>query len=224
MLPLQLPVTPGRPPSVLVVGAHPDDIEIGAGGLLLALAQSAPRVHYVVLTGSADRQREARSAAAAFLAGADLTVSLHDLPDGRLPAHWGAVKELLEDVARSFAPDLVIAPWSGDAHQDHRTVAELVPTVFRGRLYLAYEIPKRDGDLGRPPVYIPMTEETIINKIELLHKCYPSQHGRDWWDDEVFRGIARLRGMECGERYAEAFHCDKLMLAPPSARIQVTPG
>jgi len=217
MLPLQFQVTPGAPLSVLVIGAHPDDVEIGAGGLLLGLAKSAPRVHYVVLTGTAERQAEVRNAASAFLAGADLTVSLHDLADGRLPALWAAVKDLLENVARSFAPDLIIAPWSGDAHQDHRTIGELVPTVFRDQVYLAYEIPKWDGDLGRPAAYFPMTDETARRKVELLHECYPSQRDRDWWDGEVFLGIARLRGMECRARYAEAFYCDKMVLLPPSS-------
>jgi LmbE family N-acetylglucosaminyl deacetylase len=214
VLPLQFQVAPGARLSVLIIGAHPDDVEIGAGGLLLALAECAPQVRYVVLTGTDERQRESRNAASGFLAGTDLTVSLHDLPEGRLPSVWGTVKDLLEDVASSCAPDLVIAPWSGDAHQDHATIGQLVPTVFRDQLCLGYEIPKWDGDMGRPAVYIPMTDETARRKVELLNKCYPSQRGRDWWDDEVFLGIARLRGMECRARYAEAFHCDKMMVVP----------
>jgi LmbE family N-acetylglucosaminyl deacetylase len=196
-----------------VIGAHPDDIEIGAGGLLLGLARSRPLVRYLVLTGTERRQAEARAAAGEFLAGAELTVELHDLPEGRLPAVWGAVKELLEDVARSVTPDIVIAPSAGDAHQDHRTIAELIPTVFRDQLYLGYEIPKWDGDIGRPNVYYPVPDDDARRKVELLHKCYPSQRGRDWWDDEVFLGLARLRGMECRARYAEAFHCGKSVLA-----------
>jgi LmbE family N-acetylglucosaminyl deacetylase len=206
-------MTSGPPRSVLVIGAHPDDIEIGAGGLLLGLARSQPRVRYVVLSGTERRQAEARAAAAEFLAGAELTVELHDLPEGRLPAVWGAVKELLEDVARSVTPDLVIAPSAGDAHQDHRTIAELIPTVFRDQLYLGYEIPKWDGDIGRPTVYYPVPDDDARRKVELLHKCYPSQRGRDWWDDEVFLGLARLRGMECRARYAEAFNCGKSVLS-----------
>jgi LmbE family N-acetylglucosaminyl deacetylase len=216
MLPLPLLAPSGAPLSVLVIGAHPDDIEIGAGGLLLQLAPSAPRVRYVVLTGSAERAQEARTAAAAFLTGADVTVSQHDLPESRLPSVWARVKDLLEDEAGSCSPDLVIAPWSGDAHQDHRTVGELVPTIFRDQLYLAYEIPKWDGDIGRPTTYVPMTDETARRKLELLHKCYPSQRRRDWWDDEVFLGIARLRGMECRARYAEAFYCAKTVLVTPA--------
>ena len=132
---------------MLAIGAHPDDIEIGAGGLLLGLAESELRARYVVLTGTAERQQEARNAAHAFMPDADLTIELFDLPEGRLPAVWGSVKEILEDVARSCSPDVIIAPSSDDAHQDHRTIGELVPTVFRDQLYLAYEIPKWDGDI-----------------------------------------------------------------------------
>jgi LmbE family N-acetylglucosaminyl deacetylase len=213
VLPLTLDTASGPPRSVLVIGAHPDDIEIGAGGLLLGLARSRPRVRYVVLSGTERRHAEARAAAGEFLAGAELTVELHDLPEGRLPAVWGAVKELLEDVARSVTPDLVIAPSAGDAHQDHRTIAELIPTVFRDQLYLGYEIPKWDGDIGRPTVYYPVPDDDARRKVELLHKCYPSQRGRDWWDDEVFLGLARLRGMECRAHYAEAFNCGTSVLS-----------
>jgi LmbE family N-acetylglucosaminyl deacetylase len=214
MLPLRLDTPPDRPLSVLAIGAHPDDIEIGAGGTLLGLATGRPglRVHYLVLTGTADRHLEARAAAAEFLPGADLTIDLIDLPEGRLPAAWQRVKDTLERVARSGQPDLILAPSAADAHQDHRTIGEIVPTVFRDQLYLAYEIPKWDGDLGRPSVYVPLPPGQAERKVELLHKCFPSQRGRDWWDDEVFLGLARLRGMECRARYAEAFSCSKSLI------------
>ena len=217
MEPLPLGIPSGRPLSVLAIGAHPDDIEIGAGGTLLTLAQSQPglRAHYVVLTGTANRQDEAREAARSFLPGADLTVGLHDLPEGRLPAVWERAKNALEQVARSCSPDIVIAPSRDDAHQDHRTIGEIVPTVFRDQLHLAYEIPKWDGDFGRPGTYFPLTAEVAQRKVELLHKCFPSQRHRDWWDDEVFLGLARLRGMECRAPYAEAFFCNKLVIGPP---------
>ncbi len=222
MLPLRLGSPADRTLSVLAIGAHPDDIEIGAGGTLLSLAEGQPglRVRYVVLTGTADRQLEARQAAAAFLPGAELTVTLLDLPEGRLPAAWAQAKDALEDVAGSCSPDVVLAPAPGDAHQDHRTIAEIVPTVFRDQLSLGYEIPKWDGDLGQPGMYLPLTAELARRKVELLHKCFPSQHGRDWWDDEVFLGLARLRGMECRAPYAEAFSCAKSMISlqpPPAA-------
>ena len=214
MLPLHLGPPAGRALSVLAIGAHPDDIEIGSGGLLLGLAEQPLQVRYVVLTGTAERQQEARAAARAFMPGADLTVDLHQLPEGRLPAAWAEVKEILERVARSCSPDLIVAPAADDAHQDHRTIGEIVPSVFRDQLYLAYEIPKWDGDLSRPSVYVPLSGDTAQRKTELLHKCFPSQRGRDWWDDEVFLGLARLRGMECRTPYAEAFRCTKSLIVP----------
>ena len=214
MLPLHLTPQQDRPLSVLGVGAHPDDIEIGAGGTLLSLAESQPglQVRYVVLTGAPDRQQESRAAASAFLPAADLTIELHDLPEGRLPAVWDQAKEVLEAVAKSCSPDVIFAPSRDDAHQDHRTIAEILPTVFRDCLYLAYEIPKWDGDLSRPGMYFALPATTAHRKVELLHKCFPSQRHRDWWDDEVFLGLARLRGMECRAPYAEAFHCAKSVI------------
>jgi LmbE family N-acetylglucosaminyl deacetylase len=219
MLSLSLSAPSADALSVLAIGAHPDDIEIGAGGLLLGLAESKLRARYVVLTGTAERQQEARNAARSFLPGADLTVDLFDLPEGRLPAVWGSVKDILEDLARSCSVDVILAPSSNDAHQDHRTIAEIVPTVFRDELYLAYEIPKWDGDLSRPSMYVPLSTSTAHHKVELLHKCFPSQRGRDWWDDEVFLGLARLRGMECRARYAEAFRCAKSVIVPRALKL-----
>ena len=214
MITFPLAAPDGRPLSVLVLGAHPDDIEIAAGGTLLSLAGRHPglRVRYVLMTGTRERQEEARAAARAFTPGADLTVETHDLPDGRLPAVYGQVKEVIEAVARSLRPDIVLAPSVADAHQDHRTVGELVPTAFRDQLCLAYEIPKWDGDLTRPNTYFPLTDEIAGRKVELLDKCYPSQHGRDWWGEETFLALARLRGIECRAHYAEAFTCTKLII------------
>jgi LmbE family N-acetylglucosaminyl deacetylase len=205
----------GRPLSVLALGAHPDDIEIAAGGTLLSLAERHPGLHvrYVLMTGTQERQLEARAAARAFAPGAELEVELHNLPDGRLPAVWGQVKEILAVLARSVRPDVILAPSPGDAHQDHRTVGELVPTAFRDQLYLGYEVPKWDGDLARPNTYFPLSDEIACRKVELLDKSYPSQRGRDWWDEETFLALARLRGMECRARYAEAFTCAKLVIS-----------
>lgn len=210
MLTLSVP----RVGSLLAIGAHPDDIEIAAGGLLLSLARATPgvRVTYLLATGTPDRVAEARSAAAAFLPGAEVTFVLGDLPDTRLPAYWTEVKDLLGSVG-GVRPELVLAPAPHDAHQDHRLLAKLTPTVFRDATVLHYEIPKWDGDLGRPSVYVPLTDEIARLKVELLNKHYPSQAGRDWWDDEVFLGLARLRGMECRSRYAEAYWSPKLALA-----------
>lgn len=209
MMPLRL----GAARSVVLLGAHPDDIEIGAGGLLLTLGDvPGLRVHYVLLTGAPARQAEARAAATAFLPTARLSFALHDLPDGRVPARWGEAKAIVDGAASTLGADLVLAPSPDDAHQDHHTLAALAPTSFRDATVLYYEIPKWDGDLGRRNVYLPLTAERVGRKVELLHASYPSQKDRDWWDDEVFLGLARLRGMECRSRYAEAYRCDKTVI------------
>ncbi|HVX47405.1 MAG TPA: PIG-L family deacetylase [Mycobacteriales bacterium] len=195
---------------VLCLGAHPDDIEIGCGATLLGLGQRHD-VRLVLLTGTEERQAEARAAAAAFAPGS--TVDLFDLPDGHLPAHWNAVKRILESVAGCCRPNIIFAPQPTDSHQDHRLLAELVPTVWRDALILGYEIPKWDGDLGRLTHYVPAAPETARRKVELLTKSYPSQVARDWWDDETFLGLMRLRGIECRSRYAEAFTVGKAVLS-----------
>lgn len=215
MLPLHLGAPPGDGLEVLLLGAHADDVEIGCGGTLLRLAErrAALRTHTVVLAAAAERADEARSSAAAFVPGPRSTVEVHGLADGRLPAQWAAVKELLEDVAARTSPDVVFAPTRSDAHQDHRTLAEVVGTVWRDHLVLGYEIPKYDRDLGRPVLHVPLDESTVSRKCALLHEHFPSQRGRQWFDDEVFRGLARLRGVQCRSPYAEAFAPSTLALA-----------
>jgi len=222
VLSLQFAESAGLPLSVLAVGAHPDDIEIGAGGLLLTLARNHPglTVRYVLLTGSPERKLEARKAAHAFLThvtDANLMIDLYDLPEGRLPARWEAVRDTLHSVARDFSPDLIVAPSAGDAHQDHRVIGEIMPTAFRNNLILNYEIPKWDGDMSRPTVYVPLPEDLARRKAQLLDSCYPSQRVRDWWDAELFLGLARLRGAECHSRYAEGFGCSKMTLDSSSS-------
>lgn len=199
---------------LLVVGAHPDDIEIGCGGTLLMQAErhADMEVTWVVATGSGERLSEARAGAELFLPDHDVDFVQGNLPDGRLPAHWEDAKDMLEDVARRRTPDVVLAPSRSDSHQDHRTLAEIVPTVWRGSLILGYEIPKLDGDLVRRNAYVPLPEETLHRKVELLDKAFPSQHDRQWWDREMFTGLARLRGVECSSRYAEAFEINKVAL------------
>lgn len=199
--------------SLLALGAHPDDIEIGCGGTLLALAGAGRlHAHVVLLTGTGERQAEARGAATRFLEGAQTTIATHTLPDGRLPAHWAEVKEILEQTAATVRPDLILVPRRDDAHQDHRLLGELVPTVWRNSLVLHYEIPKWDGDLGRVTHYVPLDEETAHRKVELLDASYPSQIARDWWDAETFLGLMRMRGIECRSRYAEAFLVTKAVV------------
>jgi LmbE family N-acetylglucosaminyl deacetylase len=207
---------------VLCLGAHPDDIEIGCGGALLRLARrSGARVQGVVLTGTEERVREGSAAIDAFVPGSRLRA--FGLPDGRLPAHWDAVKEALEDVARTCQPHLVLAPRVDDAHQDHRLVGSLVRTVWRDALVLHYEIPKWDGDTACPTHYVALTEEEARLKVKLLGTHYPSQTGHDWWDDDLFLGLMRVRGMEARAPFAEGFFASKVLLDLAHPREQ-SPG
>lgn len=207
---LELLLRSTAPLCVLAIGAHADDIEIGAGGTLLLLgSRPETTVHVVVLSATAERAAEAQQAAAAF--GVRGSVSVQELPDGRFPARWGQVKDAVEALA-DLRPDVVLGPRPDDAHQDHRVLAEILPTVFRDALHLGYEIPKADGDRGPCTAYVPLEEALVARKWELLDASYPSQRGRHWWDREVLAGSARLRGVECRARYAEGFLCPTLVL------------
>lgn len=205
----------GRLHRIVAVGAHCDDIAIGAGGTLLTLCQTQPgiRVDALVLSGGGSaREQEERAALAAFCPGADVRLTVLKLPDGRLPAHWEEAKAAVEEVRAQTEPDLVLAPRTDDAHQDHRGLARLIPTAFRDHLVLGYEIVKWDGDLGRPTAYQPLSPEIAEEKVRLLQEHYPSQRHRPWYDREAFLGLARIRGIECHARYAEAFAVTKLTL------------
>ncbi len=210
----RLTLGPPGPLHLLVVGAHADDIEIGAGATILRLLdeRAGSSILWVVVSAMPDRAVEARASAVAFsAAAASVEVIVGDLPDGRLPAASAAVKDLLESIkTRPF--DLILAPHLDDAHQDHRLVAETVWQTFRHHLVAAYEIPKYDGDLGRPNLFVDVDEATLQRKIDLLQAYYPSQHDRTWWGADAFRAIVRLRGIEAASRYAEAFYCRKLVL------------
>lgn len=202
---------PAGPLEVLCLGAHPDDVEIGCGGALLQLAhRDGTTVRGVVLTGGDERVAESRAALDAFVPGARL--QSFGLPDGRLPAHWDEVKEALETVATTCRPQLVLAPRCDDAHQDHSLVGSLVRTVWRDALVLHYEIPKWDGDTAAPTHFVPLTEEQARLKVKLLNAHYPSQAGHDWWDDDLFLGLMRVRGMEARAPYAEGFFATKALL------------
>jgi LmbE family N-acetylglucosaminyl deacetylase len=202
---------PDGPLEVLCVGAHPDDVEIGCGGTLLRLAERADvTLTVAVLTGTPDRAAESEGALQEMLPG--VKTHFAALPDGRLPTHWEAAKEHLEDLARHCRPQLVLTHRVDDAHQDHRTLGVMVTTVWRDALVLHYEIPKWDGDMGSPSHYVGLTREQARRKVDVLNRHFPSQHPHDWWDDEVFLGLMRLRGMECRRPYAEAFYVSKALV------------
>lgn len=199
---------------VLALGSHADDIEIGCGGTLLALTTARPELHvtWVVLAARAEREREARDAAHAFLRhAASHDVRVHQFRDGFLPYVGGEVKQVFEEL-KAVEPDLVLTHARGDLHQDHRLVNELTWNTWRNHLILEYEIPKYDGDLGSPNLFVPLDESVVAEKLRLLHEHYASQRGKHWFDEELFRGLMRIRGVESATRYAEAFVCRKLVL------------
>ena len=181
---------------------------------MLRLLRERPRVHatVAVLSASAERASEATASAAAFFGGAErLSVHALDYRDGFLPKCANDIKDWACATLEPVRPHLVLTHRRDDAHQDHRVAAELSWQTFRGARLAEYEIPKWDGDLDRPNAYVALDAETLGRKLALLAEHFPSQHGRAWYDDETFRGLARVRGVEAGARYAEAFHCAKMV-------------
>ncbi|MEZ5165898.1 MAG: PIG-L deacetylase family protein [Acidimicrobiales bacterium] len=205
----------GGPLTVLALGAHSDDVEIGAGGTLLSLAASgrAVRVHWVVFSAPGDRRHEAEASATSYLTGLDHVIETHEFPDGRFPAHWAEVKSVFHDLAGRVDPDLVLTHRRGDRHQDHQVVADLTWNHFRDHLVWQYEIPKYEGDLGQPNAYVGLTAEIVERKVALLEEHFASQRDKAWFDRDTFVGLARLRGIEAGSptRFAEGFHVEKAL-------------
>ena len=198
--------------TVAVIGAHCDHIALGAGATLMEIVRQSPDivVHALVLTGGGtEREVEEKDAFAAMCGNAEVRLTVADLPYGRLFDHRSEVKRRLAEFRRSCEPDVVFAPHRADYHQDHQVVAELTPTEFRDHLVLGYEILKSQGDLPSPSVYLPIPAATARRKSALLHDCYPSQAVHDWFDDDAFLGLMRVRGVQCRNRYAEAFLLDK---------------
>jgi LmbE family N-acetylglucosaminyl deacetylase len=207
------------PRRVLAIGCHADDIEIGCGGTLLTLLAASPEVEidWVVLAAPGERGAEARASAAGFLAGAVAArVEVHEFRDGFLPYVGGEVKDVFEDLKRRVDPQIVLTHAGYDFHQDHRLACELTWNTFRDHLILEYEIPKFDGDLGRPSVFVPLSQEVVDRKLALLEEHFPTQAGKHWFDRELFLGLMRLRGMEAvaPTRFAEAFTSRKVVLVP----------
>ena len=203
--------------TVLCVGAHSDDIEIGCGGTILRLAEEHPGTvfHWVVFSAIGVREAEARRAASLFVRATALKEPLlKTFPDGFLPYEGAKIKAVFEELKEVIHPDLIFAPYRKDAHQDHRLMAELTWNTFRDHLILEYEIPKYDGDLGQPSVFVPLEDEVCQTKVRHIMDAFQSQHTKRWFQPNMFLSLLRLRGMECNapSGYAEAFYCRKLVL------------
>ena len=202
--------------TVLCLGAHSDDIEIGCGGLLMQLHNRFPKLHFVwdVFSSDDTREQETRAAANQLLDGAGLTVNVHRFRGSYFPECWSAIKDAFEAIGKRTSHDLILTHTLTDRHQDHRVLSELTWNTFRNHAVLEYEIPKYDGDLGRPGVFCPVTEAQAEKKIATLLTCFASQRSHQWFDADLFRGHMRLRGIECNSpsRFAEAFHARKLVI------------
>jgi LmbE family N-acetylglucosaminyl deacetylase len=212
-----LRLTRGEPLRLLCLGAHADDIEIGCGATVLELLSRRVRleVDWCVLSATPVRAGEAKASAAAFLEGAaEAHIEVQDFRDGHFPWQGSLIKEWFETLKRRPRPDLILTHTRDDRHQDHREVCALTWNTFRDHLILEYEIPKWDGDLGCPAVHVPVSEASIERKVELLHRHFPTQADKPWFDRDTFRGLARLRGLECASptRFAEAYFAPKLLL------------
>jgi len=217
LLPLIFPADRRRGLKLLCLGAHSDDIEIGCGGTVLRLISEIPdlTVRWVVFSATKARGAEAKSSAGAFLQDVvDKRVEVVGFRDGYFPFQGAEIKDYFEALKADFDPALILTHQSADAHQDHRLIAQLTYNTFRNHLIFEYEIPKYDGDIGNPTVFVPLTRDQMRQKIETISRHFPSQAGRDWFNDETFLAMARIRGVGCHapEGLAEAFYTKKIVL------------
>ena len=207
----------GQPLNILALGAHSDDIEIGCGGSLLRLLAEHPgsTVHWVVFSGSEARAEEARASAEELLGDETRReIVCGGFRDGFFPYQGAEIKDFFEGIKRAFTPDLIFTHRRDDAHQDHRLLAELTWNTFRDHLICEYEIPKYDGDLGKPNVFIALDEATCRRKVAILMRHFATQRNKHWFTDDLFLGLLRLRGMEANSptAYAEGFSCRKVVI------------
>jgi len=203
--------------NILCLGAHCDDIEIGCGTTLLKMIKMnlVKSVYWVVFTSNEVRKKEAHECAGLFLENvSEKKVSILSFKDGFLPAVWTEIKKEFEEIKNEFEPDLIFTHYREDRHQDHRTVSDLTWNTFRNHLVLEYEIPKYDGDLGQPNLFVPAGENLLNLKYDYLSGCFKSQLGKQWFDRELIEALMRIRGTECAaaEKYAEAFYLRKAVI------------
>jgi LmbE family N-acetylglucosaminyl deacetylase len=217
MLSLALDGNNRSPLQILCLGAHSDDLEIGCGGTLRALIESNRHltVHWIVFSASSQRAIEARLSAMKFLDGAAHTeIVVKDFRDGFFPYFGCDIKEFFEELKTRCAPDLIFTHYREDRHQDHRLISDLTWNTYRNHLILEYEIPKYDGDLGLPNLFVPLDDAICRDKVRWIAEIFQTQHNRHWFTEETFRSLLRLRGIEAGapSGYAEGFFCRKAVL------------
>ncbi len=217
MTTLALDFPTNRTPRILFIGAHSDDIEIGVGGTVLSLSRKYPsaEITWCVLSGSGERADEARAAAELFLGpNANPNILLPGFRDGFFPEQWSEIKTFFEKSLKPSQPDLIFCHQQNDKHQDHKVAANLVWNTFRSHLILGYEIPKFDGDLGHPNVFVELSLDDAEKKVSYLQRAFASQRSKHWFREDLFHGLMAIRAMECGSLTgrAEAFYARKVKL------------
>ena len=203
--------------TILCVGAHADDIEIGCGGAILKLLQSNENVavYWVVLSGSGDRKDEAKESANRFLSKARRSsVQIQKFPDTFFPYEGQEIKKFFNELRQQVSPDIIFTHRLEDRHQDHRLVSELTWNSFRDHLIMEYEIPKYEGDLGTPNIYVPLAESICQKKINIIVESFETQESRPWFSPETFWAMLRIRGVESRSRsqFAEGLYCRKAVI------------
>jgi len=204
-----------KPLSILCLGAHCDDIEIGVGGTLLKLISeyTVASITWVILASNEIRKKEATDSAVKFTKDVSTSdIQINSWRDGFLPCLESEIKDYFELLKRSVQPDIIFTHFREDRHQDHRLVSNLTWNTWRDHLILEYEIPKYDGDLGTPNFFVPLSDQHIQNRNTIILDSFTLQNGKHWFDDETFRALPRLRGMESASLYAEAFYARKILL------------
>jgi LmbE family N-acetylglucosaminyl deacetylase len=206
----------GAPFQILCLGAHSDDLEIGCGGTLLKLIDRYPNIHihWVVLGAHGAREQEASNSAFSLLEGVShKKIIIHGFRDGFFPYHGAEIKACFEELKFEISPDLILTHYRDDRHQDHRLISDLTWNTFRDHLIWEYEIPKYDGDLGKPNLFVHLNEEICHKKIANLFTHFESQTNKGWFTEDIFLSILRIRGMESNapSKYAEAFYCRKML-------------
>ena len=229
---LQLVEQSRSPLRILCLGAHADDIEIGCGGSILTFAESRERpieVCWVVFSARGERRREALKASALFLRDIQRKrVIVRNHRDGFFPYQGAGIKEFFERLKKEYAPDVIFTHYRDDRHQDHRLISDLTWNTFRSHLILEYEVPKYDGDLGSPNLFMELSPSILGTKVTHIVRAFRSQHHRQWFSEDTLRALPRLRGIESGggQSFAEAFYCRKLLVAgtPGRAPLGETAG
>jgi LmbE family N-acetylglucosaminyl deacetylase len=204
-------------PKILCLGAHPDDIEIGCGGTILKILDEIPGAsfHWVVFSGNQKRIIEAQDSARRFLGNAPAKFDSLQFKDSYFPFIGASIKDYFEEIKKNYCPDIIFSHYSKDAHQDHRLISDLTWNTFRDHFIVEYEIPKYDGDLTTPNVYIHLNEQIVSRKISYIISSFESQKEKSWFTEDTFRSLLRIRGIEsnASQLYAEGFHCRKIIFS-----------